>query len=268
MTSSWGYTKGDGPETWLEKFPAARGPRQSPIDISTSNCVNAEHLSQRPLRIAFGPNAVRSVVNTGYGFKVNVDGEGSELAGGPLQNKYRVDQFHFHWGRDDTCGSEHTIDGQCYPSEVHLVHWNSEKYASIGEAVTKDDGLAVLGALIKVGKEHQELAKLIDLLPSIKYKSDQVSFTDAFDLMSLLPGNKEYWTYEGSLTTPPCNESVTWFVFKEPIEMSSDQLRAFRELCSYCQCDDCPDDEFEGKILLNFRPPLSVGERVVSECTF
>uniref|UniRef100_T1ISC0 Carbonic anhydrase n=1 Tax=Strigamia maritima TaxID=126957 RepID=T1ISC0_STRMM len=265
--TTWGYTKGNGPHTWLETFPAAKGNLQSPIDISTADCINASDDDQ-PLKIRLSFSKIRNVVNTGYGFRVDVDSEDSELSGGPLQNKYRVEQFHFHWGRDDKTGSEHTIDGVAFPSEVHLVHWNAEKYASFSEAASKDDGLAVLGVLIQVGEKHEEMSKLIDLLPNIRFKGDKTSFDGEFDLSTLLPDMREYWTYPGSLTTPPCSENVAWIVFKQPIEFSSDQLTVFRDLCSYCECDQCPDDEFGGQIVDNFRPPLPIGDRVVRECKF
>lgn len=266
MSTKWGYTKGTGPHTWADSFPAAKGLRQSPIDISTNECVNDPDLNQTALTIQYDPSRTQFAANVGYGWKVQIDGEGSVLEGGPLKDKYRLEQFHFHWGRNEKCGSEHTVDGKSYPGEVHLVHWNADKYASFGEAASKEDGLAVLGTFLEIGDEHGELSKLTDILDQIKFKDDKVDIEGGFDPSTLLPAKRDFWTYPGSLTTPPCNESVTWIVFKDSIQISQDQLTKFRQLCSYCGCDECPDDDFQGQILENFRPPLPVGERVVREC--
>lgn len=94
---------------------------------------------------------------------------------------------------------------------------------------------------------------------------------------AFLPTNQPYWTYEGSLTTPPFNESVTWILFKEPVEVSEEQLQAFRELRRYDINEECPDDHNwlvydaveetpkPGQIINNFRPPLPLGNRELRE---
>jgi carbonic anhydrase len=97
------------------------------------------------------------------------------------------------------------------------------------------------------------------------------------DIANFLPENQAYWTYEGSLTTPPFNESVTWILFKEPVEVSQEQLDAMRDLRRYDVNDECPCDEqnwlvYEeltetdpGKIINNFRPPKELGARELRE---
>lgn len=115
---------------------------------------------------------------------------------------------------------------------MHIVHWNSSKYNSFSEAAGHPDGLAVLGMFLKVGAPHDELDKVARLMPFIQHKGDRVTL-DRIDPTTFFPENKAYWTYEGSLTTPPFNESVTWILFKEPIEVSEEQLKMFRELRRY-----------------------------------
>ncbi|XP_075851976.1 carbonic anhydrase 5A, mitochondrial isoform X3 [Microcebus murinus] len=90
--------------------------------------------------------------NTGYLFQVEFDSttEGSGISGGPLENHYRLKQFHFHWGAENAWGSEHTVEDHAYPAELHLVHWNSVKYRSYQEAITGENGLAVIGVFLKV----------------------------------------------------------------------------------------------------------------------
>lgn len=112
---------------------------------------------------------------------------------------------------------------------------------------------------------HPELEKITNLLPFIVHKGDRVTLPSACDPSKLLPTTKTYWTYEGSLTTPPCSESVIWIVFKTPIEVSRDQLDAMRNLNCYDVKDECPCNELNGKVINNFRPPLPLGNRVLRE---
>nr|KAF6300342.1 carbonic anhydrase 2 [Myotis myotis] len=150
------------------------------------------------------------------------------LKGGPLADTYRLVQFHFHWGSCDGQGSEHTVDQEKYAAELHLVHWNT-KYGDFGTAVKQPDGLAVLGVFLKVGDAKPGLQKVVDALCSIKTKGKSAAFT-GFDPCGLLPGCLDYWTYPGSLTTPPLLECVTWIVLREPISVSSEQINTFRQL--------------------------------------
>ncbi|XP_050017729.1 carbonic anhydrase 13 isoform X3 [Alexandromys fortis] len=107
-------------------------------------------------------------------------------------------------------------------NQLHVVHWNSDKYPSFVEAAHESDGLAVLGIFLQIGEHNPQLQKITDILDSIKEKGKQTRFTN-FDPLSLLPPSWDYWTYPGSLTVPPLLESVTWIVLKQPINISSQQ---------------------------------------------
>jgi len=261
----WGYTASNGPDTWAKNYPTAAGIRQSPVDIETSIAISDSSLEAKPLRWKYVPQNTRMIVNTGYGWRVDVDGEGSELVGGPLRGTYRLQQFHCHWGSTSDKGSEHTVDGQSYAAELHLVHWNSSKYADCGEAAGYPDGLAVLGILLKVGAKNPELQKIVDLIPSISHCGEKAVLKKTIDPSNMLPKKHSYWTYLGSLTTPPCAESVTWIVFREPVEVSEDQLAAFRSLRIYKRGKVHPCDEFNGLAVNNYRPPLPLGNRELRE---
>uniref|UniRef100_UPI001A9970C4 LOW QUALITY PROTEIN: carbonic anhydrase-like n=1 Tax=Gasterosteus aculeatus aculeatus TaxID=481459 RepID=UPI001A9970C4 len=150
------------------------------------------------------------------------------LTGGPISGTYRLKQFHFHWGASDDRGSEHTINGIKFPCELHLVHWNT-KYPSFGDAASQPDGLAVLGVFLKIGAANPRLQKVLDALDAINTKGKQTTFSN-FDSKTLLPGSLDYGTYDGSLTTPPLLESVTWIVLREPISVSPAQMAKFRSL--------------------------------------
>ncbi|XP_060776769.1 carbonic anhydrase 2-like [Neoarius graeffei] len=105
---------------------------------------------------------------------------------------------------------------------LHLVHWNST-YPNFGEAASMSNGLAVVGVFLEIGDENPRLQKVFDALDAIKAKGAQTLFPD-FDPTILLPSTLEYWTYDGSLTTPPLLESVTWIVCKKSIGVSSTQV--------------------------------------------
>lgn len=107
-----------GPHTWAEHYVEAGGNRQSPIDIETDNVTLDPKLSSRQLNWTW-PKDTADVTNTGYCWKAHVHGHDSVLEGGPLKDKYQLEQYHCHWGVDDSQGSEHTVDGRSYAAEVY-----------------------------------------------------------------------------------------------------------------------------------------------------
>ncbi|KAL6083950.1 hypothetical protein STEG23_012178 [Scotinomys teguina] len=211
------------PDQWSKLYPIANGNNQSPIDIKTSE---AKHdTSLKPISVSYNPATAKEIVNVGHSFQVVFDDSGNQsvLKGGPLSDGYRLTQFHFHWGNSNDHGSEHTVDGVKYSGELHVVHWNSAKYSSVAEAVSKADGMAIIGVLLKVGPANPNLQKVLDALSSVKTKGKRAPFTN-FDPSTLLPSSLDYWTYFGSLTHPPLHESVTWFILKESITVSPEQV--------------------------------------------
>jgi len=262
MGGEWGYAKENGPATWSKQFPVAAGKTQSPIDLKHGACHSDGEL--KPIKVDYSKVEVGEVANTGSSWKAQITGGKSSLTGGPLKSKFVLEQFHAHWGSNDKLGSEHTVDGATYSAELHLVHWDSEKFKSFGEAAAAKGGLAVLGIFLKVGKKsHPELEKLTKLLPLIPHKGQCVNIGEVINCANFLPGNGSYFTYEGSLTTPPCYESVNWIVFEEPIEISPEQMAVFRNMKSYCKGSDCPCDELAGKMVDNFRPLCPTNDRKV-----
>lgn len=265
MAHHWGYSMENGPSTWSKVAPAAKGLHQSPVDIRTSEAVYDRVLTVKPLEIRYVPLHSKALLNNGHSVQVLIDGEGSLLEGGPYTHKYRVEQFHFHWGKNSQIGAEHLIDGKTYAAELHIVHWNTELYSTFGEAAKSANGLGVLCIFIQAGQHNAALKKLVDLLPKVKYGGDKTEIPGGFDPASLLPADKSrYWTYTGSLTTPPCYESVRFLLFKEPIQVSEEQLNVFRELVSHSKDEALHgDDEFHGHIVNNFRPTLPLYDRKV-----
>jgi carbonic anhydrase len=249
---SWGYDADNGPATWHKAFPIANGKRQSPIDIVPGNATFDSKLAGAPLVIKYKPETKLQAKNNGKTMTVH-ETQQSEISGGPLTGTYRFEQFHFHWGTDDKEGSEHTVNGKLYASELHLVHYNSSKYTSFAEAVDKPDGLGIFAFFIKLGAKHAGMQQLTDSTISNIQEEGQSCDLPGFKLASLLCSDmSKYWAYEGSLTNPPLHESATWIVFKEPVEMSADQLHALRTLKGGSKC-----------ILVNRRPVVPLGDRTV-----
>nr|ANJ45158.1 TMP [Boleophthalmus pectinirostris] len=236
-----------GPDTWVEEYPVADGPRQSPINIVPKEAVYDPDL--KPLKLTYDPNDANGILNNGHSFQVDFidESDSSTLRGGPVSGVYRLKQFHCHWGSSDDQGSEHTVNGIRFPCELHLVHWNT-KYPSFGDAAKEPDGLAVVGVFLKIGAANPKLQRILDCFESIKNKGKQCGLGD-FDPRSLLPPSLEYWTYEGSLTTPPLLESVTWIVLKQAISVSPAQMEMFRSL------QFCAEGEGVWDMVDNFRPP-------------
>lgn len=265
MAHHWGYCKENGPATWTHVAPAARGLHQSPVNIQTGDVLYEPVLTSKPLNFHYVPANSKSISNNGHSVQVTIDGEGSLLEGGPYPHKYRVEQFHFHWGSTSQVGAEHLVDGKAYAAELHIVHWNCELFSSFAEAAKSANGLAVLCIFIQSGSEHEGLKKLVELLPKVQYSGEKTDIVGGFDPACLLPADKsKYWTYSGSLTTPPCYESVRFLLFKEPIQVSESQLNAFRQLVGHGRTEKHHrEDEHHGRIINNFRPPLPLNDRKV-----
>ncbi|KAG7272295.1 hypothetical protein CRUP_014180 [Coryphaenoides rupestris] len=255
MSHAWGYSAENGPAKWGKDFPNADGVRQSPINIEPAAAKFDAGL--QPLSLTYDPSTSMDILNNGHSMQVTFtdDTDSSILKNGPISGVYRLKQFHFHWGASDNHGSEHTIDGTKYPAELHLVHWNT-KYPSFGDAANKPDGLAVVGVFLKIGGENAQLQKVLDAFDAIKTKGNQTTFPN-FDPSTLLPGCLDYWTYDGSLTTPPLLESVTWIVCKETISISSAQMAKFRGLLF------SGEGEAECCMVDNYRPPQPLKGRTV-----
>ncbi|XP_077349090.1 carbonic anhydrase 13-like isoform X3 [Lithobates pipiens] len=167
---NWGYAAHNGPEVWHNLFPLANGDRQSPIDIITQDANYDPSLM--PLHFSYDPCSAKVIINSGHTFTLEFDdGEDkSVLSGGPLHGTYRLRQLHFHWGPCDDYGAEHKVNGTDYAAELHLVHWNSEKYSSFADAANKPDGLGVVAVFLKIGEHNRNLKRITDAFDDINTK--------------------------------------------------------------------------------------------------
>jgi carbonic anhydrase len=202
----WAYTGHHGASAqWAELDPAfetcAKGLKQSPVDIR--NTVKSE----LP-KLEFGyTSAAPVIVNNGHTVQVNLP-EGQSLKLG--DQTYELLQFHFH------TPSEETIAGRHAAMVAHFVHRNDA-----GE-------LGVVGVLIEQGKRNPAFEGIFSHLPRPGEKITVEGLT--LDLAALLPADKGYYAYEGSLTTPPCSQGVSWMILKTPVKLGAEQIKAFRRL--------------------------------------
>src|SRR6185503_3084791 len=201
----WSYAGATGPAKWakLEKSFAscASGKTQSPIDIPDAEARKGD---LPPLLFDYRPVPLR-IVDDGHTIQVNyAPGSTVSVEG----KRYELIEFHFHKP------SEHKISAKAHDMEVQLVH--KGKYGK----------LAVIAIMLDEGKESALVKTLWANLPQTK---DREKVVDAVKInaLELLPRDKGYYTFAGSLTTPPCSEDVKWFVLKTPTQISADEAARF-----------------------------------------
>ncbi|MGB7547621.1 MAG: carbonic anhydrase family protein [Terracidiphilus sp.] len=207
-TAPWSYQGKDGPLNWGRLDPAykacAQGREQSPIDI------RGAHLNKalQPIEFHYIAGPV-TLENNGHTVVVRVNPGSYIVAGGV---RYDLVEYHFHHP------AEEAVKGKLADMDVHLVHRSA------------DGKLAVLAVRLSESRDfpNATLATLWDHLPAAPGQFEKIA--DMVNPGGLLPGDRGYWTYMGSLTTPPCTEGVRWFVFEEPLSISREQLRAFAAL--------------------------------------
>jgi carbonic anhydrase len=199
----WSYSGPCGPAHWGELAdgfaPCKDGRRQSPIDIRRTRLADLP-----PIRFRYQPFALR-IINTGRSVQINAGSGGSISVG---KKRYRLLQFHFHKP------SEEKIRGKRLDMVIHLVHQDAK------------GNLAVVAVLLKKGKPNTFIQALWDHLPPAE-RVEHAPANVKTDAAGILPRRRSYYTYGGSLTTPPCTEGVTWYILKSPVEISAAQIAVF-----------------------------------------
>lgn len=199
----WGYEGEEASDFWGHCYTDCSGSAQSPVNITGASA----DASLKALEMHYEAVPIE-LINNGHTVEFEYESGSTLVLNGAT---YELIQFHFH------TGSEHTVSGKQYAMEAHLVHKN----ATTGN-------LAVVGILIEEGTENAFLKHFNGHLPA--KKDDHYSNEEKVDVKDLLPSGKSYYTYSGSLTTPPCSEVVTWFVMKEPVKASKAQIDAFHAI--------------------------------------
>ena len=202
----WGYSGEGDPAHWgdlkPEFFMCRDGKNQSPINIQKSETLQAIGLEDIEFHYVTG--AVEAV-NNGHTIKVSV-APGSYIKVDGIE--FELKQFHFH------SPSENEIDGKNFPLEAHFVH------------ASKDGELAVVAVMFEQSKENKILKKICKKIFSNPHKAASCALTEK-DINTLLPVNKAYYRFDGSLTTPPCSEGVRWLVLKDYSHVSAAQAKKF-----------------------------------------
>ncbi|KAM7077066.1 carbonic anhydrase 9 [Ciconia maguari] len=218
--SHWSYEER---EHWGEDYPDCAGTVQSPINIDTAKTIFSPEL--RPIQLSgYSLPAKEKLKLRNNGHTVVLELPESLAITGGYAQQYRAVQLHLHWGSPSGPGSEHTVNGRRFAAEIHVVHYNT-KYDNFKEAMVHPDGLAVLGAFLEVGpRENPYYQEILEHLYKIQREGEEV-LVPGFNIAGLLPANlKLYFHYNGSLTTPPCYQTVKWTVFNQTMLLSHDQM--------------------------------------------
>ncbi|KOC65727.1 Carbonic anhydrase 1 [Habropoda laboriosa] len=254
---TFGYTDRNGPHTWRILYPDSNGINQSPINITTRLAIVVQ--PSKPLRwIGYKKKPLlMTVANNGNNVIVNSVWSNLSrpyIQSGCLTNIYDLCSMVFHWGQSNEEGSEHTLDYNRYPMEVQVWHIKRD-FSSLSDAFAakQNDAIVIVSFLLQITNvDNPYLDHIVTNLWRIIQPGAKVHIPP-FPLVWIFPtSDKNYYTYNGSLTQPPCSEIVTWIVQPEPIAISSSQVAQFRKICSPT-----------GPILSNCRPVQKVNERSV-----
>jgi carbonic anhydrase len=205
LADSWGYTGKINPENWGKLSPdfqaCQNGTEQSPIDLP-----DAVDLGFKDLAIDYHYSPL-TLFNNGLTLRGDYQ-PGSWIQLG--DQAYELLQFHFH------SPSEHQIAGKAFDMELHLVHRNQA------------GALVVIGVLIEKGKQNPMVQKIWDVMPNEVNVEKRIPELQ-INVEKLLPKDRSFYRYTGSLTTPPCSEGVEWIVMRETIALSPNQISRFQQ---------------------------------------
>ncbi|KAA8594177.1 carbonic anhydrase 4b [Etheostoma spectabile] len=219
-----------GPEEWGVVSQYCSGRSQSPVNIVTRRVLPDERLT--PFHFTGYQEVFHGrLINNGHTVQLDLPSS-IRIEEGNLVTSYKAVQLHLHWGKDGGPGSEHTIDGEQFPMEMHIVHIK-EEHNNLSQAVEDRTGVAVLGFLFEESKSaNKKFDPLINALNNITQPTNSTTLTGV-SLEMLIPPQKnmtKYFRYDGSLTTPDCDEAVVWSLFENTVPLSRNQLAAFSKL--------------------------------------
>lgn len=232
--SNWNYLWGTQLGNWAAQHSICGHKKQSPINVLSRDTQYDSKLGSLKLKNYEETKDVYFLMKNR-----NTDIEFRAWSAGTIPQTvefkgitYRLFQFHTHWGSTNFQGSEHLVDSQQYAAEMHIIHYNT-KYADVGEAINKPDGLLVWGHFLKVDRKSAvENQAFNDMLNKFGDANKCCSVTNmTLNLFDILPKkHSDFYHYSGSLTTPPCYESVQWIVNRDPILVSENQIKKFQDL--------------------------------------
>ncbi|CAH1155143.1 unnamed protein product [Phaedon cochleariae] len=242
---NWSYSR---PDEWPGE--CQRGNRQSPININFKNTIME---MMRPIEyVNYDRDFVAVIENEGYTLALKFDNECCDkpsIRGSVIQSDYTLHNIHFHWA------AEHTINNRRYPLEAHFVHYKTEA-GNLTNALNFGDGVVVLAVLYELSEISNDVFDVITrTVDDVAHRVNQPVQLDAkISPESLLPENLDnFFAYQGSLTTPNCNEVVTWIVYSQPAEIEESQLEKLSDIYT----------EDDKRLVQNYRPLQAVNGRGV-----
>lgn len=224
----WDYKGNIGPARWSHLDHAfalcVTGKEQSPIDLPKTSASSPSQLSLNyspavmviendgPTDLFFGDT--KTIVNTGHTIQLNYHNKNEYEAITFANETYRLVQLHFH------TPSEHQLHGDSFPLEIHFVHQS-------------DHGkVLVIAVFVERGEKNETLQRIINHLPN-DMNQEHVIAAEKISPAALLPQVKDYYSYVGSLTVPPCTQGVQWLIMREPIKALPGQIMQMRRAVGY-----------------------------------
>jgi carbonic anhydrase len=231
--SAWSH---DDQDAWVDEFPTCGNSLQSPIDIK--NTIPKSNNKLPNLHLDYPETVDVMAWNDGYRLAVTMDNPTAvSLTGGLLgdSDTYNLAQFNIKWK------SEHKIEGKRKDAEIQFVFGDVSSTAA--------DSTAIYAVTVKKGSKNKELQTILDSITSLVAVDSSESFAN-FNIKKIFPDNfrKEFYFYRGSLTAPPCYQTVQWYVARKHLTMSNSQLKALKTLLDSNSEEQDRNDREEQKI--------------------